>query len=242
MLSRTNPYTSWTNCPLKKELDEEPVEINYVTIPADAIELDWETSNMQDVVIGYKETYIPPNEGHSGYKNSWRRLSSEHISERANKPEAVAKQMVAIGTNLQLVKEFGIDLENAFAFWDWVGGRYNVCRVADILPLSFQYGLSNINKILDCALSLDSHFHIASFEKNIVVFLSLLNVRNVSFLGYLARPILPYSQALEKFAPHIQQFNIERNGKGVPVDGIPLSYEASEIDFGELGTNGQHIY
>eukprot|EP01018_Ginkgo_biloba_P027188 Gb_00382 [translate_table: standard] len=123
--------------------------------------------------------------------------------------------MAVVDINLQLVKEFGIDLENAFAFWDWVGGHYNVCRVVDILPLSFQYGLSNINKLLDCALSLDRHFHTASFEKNIVVLLSLLNVWNVSFLG---------------------------NGKGVPVDGMPLSYEASEIDFGKLGTNGQHIY
>ncbi|KAJ9186596.1 hypothetical protein P3X46_002146 [Hevea brasiliensis] len=157
-------------------------------------------------------------------------------------PSAVAKHMVAVSTNLTLVEKFGIDPNNAFAFWDWVGGRYSVCSAVGVLPLSLQYGFSIVEKFLKGASSIDQHFSSASFEKNIPVLLGLLSVWNVSFLGYPARAILPYSQALEKFAPHIQQVSMESNGKGVSIDGVPLPFETGEIDFGEPGTNGQHSF
>lgn len=157
-------------------------------------------------------------------------------------PQAIAKHMVAVSTNLTLVEKFGIDPNNAFAFWDWVGGRYSVCSAVGVLPLSLQYGFSVVKKFLDGASSIDDHFHSTPFEKNIPVLLGLLSVWNVSFLGYPARAILPYSQALEKFAPHIQQVSMESNGKGVSIDGVPLPFEAGEIDFGEPGTNGQHSF
>jgi len=156
--------------------------------------------------------------------------------------EAVAKHMVAVSTNLKLVKEFGIDPQNAFAFWDWVGGRYSVCSAVGVLPLSLQYGFPIVSKFLEGARSVDNHFRTIPFEKNIPVLLGLLSVWNVSFLGYPARAILPYTQALEKFAPHIQQLSMESNGKGVSIDGVPLNFEAGEIDFGEPGTNGQHSF
>lgn len=157
-------------------------------------------------------------------------------------PQAVAKHMVAVSTNLTLVEKFGIDPNNAFAFWDWVGGRYSVCSAVGVLPLSLQYGFSVIEKFLKGASSIDQHFYSAPLEKNIPVLLGLLSIWNVSFLGYPARAILPYCQALEKFAPHIQQVSMESNGKGVSIDGVPLSFEAGEIDFGEPGTNGQHSF
>ncbi|KAJ8650565.1 hypothetical protein MRB53_003588 [Persea americana] len=157
-------------------------------------------------------------------------------------PQAVAKHMVAVSTNLTLVEKFGIDPKNAFAFWDWVGGRYSVCSAVGVLPLSLQYGFSVVHKFLKGAASIDDHFHSTPFEKNIPVLLGLLSVWNVSFFGYPARAILPYSQALEKFAPHIQQVSMESNGKGVSIDGLPLPFEAGEIDFGEPGTNGQHSF
>ncbi|KAI3464969.1 hypothetical protein Pfo_021632 [Paulownia fortunei] len=157
-------------------------------------------------------------------------------------PQAVAKHMVAVSTNLTLVEKFGIDPNNAFAFWDWVGGRYSVCSAVGVLPLSLQYGFAVVEKFLKGASSIDQHFHSAPFEKNLPVLLGLLSVWNVSFLGYPARAILPYSQALEKFAPHIQQVSMESNGKGVSIDGVPLPYETGEIDFGEPGTNGQHSF
>ncbi|KAF7141807.1 hypothetical protein RHSIM_Rhsim06G0034400 [Rhododendron simsii] len=181
-------------------------------------------------------------------------------------PEAVAKHMVAVSTNLkftynssvdfastsmQLVEQFGIDPNNAFAFWDWVGGRYSVCSAVGVLPLSLQYGFSVVEKFLQGASSIDKHFYSAPFDKNIPVLLGLLSIWNVSFLGHPARAILPYSQALEKLAPHIQQacyhsfasfVSMESNGKGVSIDGVPLPYESGEIDFGEPGTNGQHSF
>ncbi|XAR61776.1 Glucose-6-phosphate isomerase [Bertholletia excelsa] len=157
-------------------------------------------------------------------------------------PEAVAKHMVAVSTNLKLVQEFGIDPDNAFAFWDWVGGRYSVCSAVGVLPLSLQYGFTVVEKFLKGASSIDQHFYSAPFDKNIPVLLGLLSIWNVSFLGYPARAILPYSQALEKLASHIQQVSMESNGKGVSIDGVVLPYETGEIDFGEPGTNGQHSF
>ncbi|KAK9054364.1 hypothetical protein SSX86_025442 [Deinandra increscens subsp. villosa] len=157
-------------------------------------------------------------------------------------PQAVSKHMVAVSTNLKLVEKFGIDPNNAFAFWDWVGGRYSVCSAVGVLPLSLQYGFSVIEKFLKGARSIDQHFHSSPFENNIPVLLGLLSVWNVSFLGYPARAILPYTQALEKLAPHIQQVSMESNGKGVSIDGVRLPFEAGEIDFGEPGTNGQHSF
>ncbi|KAA8528637.1 hypothetical protein F0562_035992 [Nyssa sinensis] len=157
-------------------------------------------------------------------------------------PQAVAKHMVAVSTNLTLVEKFGIDPKNAFAFWDWVGGRYSVCSAVGVLPLSLQYGFSIVERFLKGASSIDQHFYSAPFEENIPVLLGLLSIWNVSFLGHPARAILPYSQALEKFAPHIQQVSMESNGKGVSIDGTFLPFEAGEIDFGEPGTNGQHSF
>lgn len=157
-------------------------------------------------------------------------------------PQAVSKHMVAVSTNLKLVEKFGIDPNNAFAFWDWVGGRYSVCSAVGVLPLSLQYGFPVVEKFLKGARSIDQHFNSAPFEKNIPVLLGLLSVWNVSFLGHPARAILPYTQALEKLAPHIQQVSMESNGKGVSIDGVRLPFEAGEIDFGEPGTNGQHSF
>ncbi|KAH9692928.1 glucose-6-phosphate isomerase [Citrus sinensis] len=139
-------------------------------------------------------------------------------------PSAVAKHMVAVSTNLTLVEKFGIDPNNAFAFWDWVGGRYSVCSAVGVLPLSLQYGFSVVEKFLKGAWSIDQHFISAPYEKNIPVLLGLLSIWNVSFLGHPAR------------------VSMESNGKGVSIDGMPLPFEAGEIDFGEPGTNGQHSF
>ncbi|KAK9866033.1 hypothetical protein WJX84_007669 [Apatococcus fuscideae] len=157
-------------------------------------------------------------------------------------PESVAKHMVAVSTNLKLVKEFGIDAENAFGFWDWVGGRYSVCSAVGVLPLALQYGWPVVERFLKGANDMDEHFRTAKFEENIPVWLGLTSVWNVSFLGYAARAILPYCQALSKLAPHIQQVSMESNGKGVDLSGRRLPFESGEIDFGEPGTNGQHSF
>lgn len=155
---------------------------------------------------------------------------------------AVAKHMVAVSTNLKLVKEFGIDPDNAFPFWDWVGGRYSVCSAVGVLPLALQYSFSECEAFLAGAASMDEHFRTTPFEENLPVQLGLAGLWNSTFLGYSSLAILPYCQALAKLAPHIQQVSMESNGKGVAIDGTPLPFKAGEIDFGEPGTNGQHSF
>ena len=155
---------------------------------------------------------------------------------------AVAKHMIAVSTNLKAVESFGIDPKNTFGFWDWVGGRYSVWSAVGILPLSLHFGFSVMKKFLAGANTMDQHFLQAPMTKNLPVLLGLLGVWNSSFLGHSTRALLPYCQALCKFAPHIQQVDMESNGKRVDVNGKPLSFEAGEINFGEPGTNGQHSF
>jgi glucose-6-phosphate isomerase len=119
--------------------------------------------------------------------------------------ESVSKHMVAVSTNKKLVKQFGIDTNNMFGFWDWVGGRYSVCSAVGVLPLALQYGFTQCELFLEGAHSMDEHFRTAPFAQNLPVMMGLLSVWNSTFLGYSSRAILPYCQALSKLPPHIQQ-------------------------------------
>jgi glucose-6-phosphate isomerase len=156
--------------------------------------------------------------------------------------KAVASHMVAVSTNLDAVAAFGIDPANAFGFWDWVGGRYSVTSAVGLLPLALQYGPEAVDRFLDGARDVDRHFLTAPLEHNLPVLLGVFGVWNSTFLGHPARAILPYCQALLKLAPHVQQVDMESNGKRVALDGEVLDFEAGEIDFGEPGTNGQHSF
>jgi glucose-6-phosphate isomerase len=156
--------------------------------------------------------------------------------------KAVAKHVVAVSTALDKVAEFGIAPENVFGFWNWVGGRYSVCSAVGVLPLSLQYGYKNVERFLAGARQIDDHFKSAPLAKNLPVLLGLFGVWNSTFLGHSTRALLPYCQALLKLAPHIQQVDMESNGKAVDANGKPLGFEAGEIDFGEPGTNGQHSF
>ncbi|WP_152051065.1 glucose-6-phosphate isomerase [Tautonia marina] len=156
--------------------------------------------------------------------------------------ESVAKHMVAVSTNLDGVKEFGIDPENAFGFWDWVGGRYSVCSAVGVVPLALQYGMDHVEPFLKGAHAIDRHFLETPFESNLPVLLGLFGIWNSTFLQRPDRALLPYCQALLKLAPHIQQVDMESNGKRVGLDGQTLPYPTGEIDFGEPGTNGQHSF
>lgn len=156
--------------------------------------------------------------------------------------DSVAKHMVAVSTNLKGVEAFGIDPKNAFGFWDWVGGRYSVSSAVGIAPLALQYGFDIVQQFLSGAHDIDEHFRTASFDSNIPVIMGLLGVWNATFLGHATRALLPYQQALLKLAPHIQQVDMESNGKRVKLDGSALSTPAGPINFGEPGTNGQHSF
>jgi glucose-6-phosphate isomerase len=168
----------------------------------------------------------------------------KHLATKAKggKAAVVAKHMVAVSTNLKDVGAFGIDPANAFGFWDWVGGRYSVCSAVGLLPLALQYGMKPVEDFLAGAHAIDRHAVEAPLDKNLPVLLGLFGVWNSSFLGHSTRALLPYCQALLKLAPHIQQVDMESNGKRVALDGTELPFAAGEVDFGEPGTNGQHSF
>lgn len=154
----------------------------------------------------------------------------------------VSAHFVAVSSAGDLVEEFGIPEERLFPMWDWVGGRYSVTSAVGILPLALQFGYEAVDQFLRGARSIDDHFFTTAHRDNLPVLMGLLGVWNSTFLGYGARCVLPYCQALLKFAPHIQQLDMESNGKRVDSDGQELGFDAGEIDFGEPGTNGQHSF
>ena len=156
--------------------------------------------------------------------------------------DIVAKHMVAVSTNAEGCKKFGILESNVFHFWDWVGGRFSVCSAVGLVPLSLQFSFEIMKEFLAGAHDMDEHFFNAPLRDNIPVILGLLGVWNSTFLGYSTRAILPYAQALRRFPAHIQQVDMESNGKRVALDGSPLVHESGEILFGEPGTNGQHSF
>jgi len=162
-----------------------------------------------------------------------------------NDKEVVRKHIVACSSisSIDKVKEFGIDIESYFfRFWDWVGGRYSVCSAVGAVPISLMYGFDLFERFLKGAQSLDEHFTTAPMEKNIPVIMGLLGVWNHSFLGYKTRTTLPYAEALLRLPSHIQQLDMESNGKVMTEYGVEVDYNVGEIDFGEPGTNGQHSF
>lgn len=162
-----------------------------------------------------------------------------------NDVEVVKKHVVAVSSisSIEKVKGFGIDTENYFfRFWDWVGGRYSVCSAVGGIPISLLYGYELFEKFLQGAHSIDDHFINTPFEKNLPVIMGLLGVWNMSFLEYRARTILPYAESLLKLPAHIQQLDMESNGKKATKSGEIVDYLVGEVDFGEPGTNGQHSF
>lgn len=156
--------------------------------------------------------------------------------------DAVGKHFVAVSTNVDGVAKFGIERENVFGFWDWVGGRFSVCSAVGVVPLALQYGFGVVEDFLKGARDIDDHFRTAPVESNLPMLLGLIGVWNSTYLGYPTRALLPYSQALLKLAPHIQQVDMESNGKGVKLDGSAVDGPAGPINFGEPGTNSQHSF
>ena len=154
----------------------------------------------------------------------------------------VAAHMAAVSTDLRATGAFGIAADRVFGFWDWVGGRYSVCSAVGVLPLSLHYGPPVVRRFLDGAHAMDAHLLHAPLAHNLPVLLGLLGVWNATFLGYPSRALLPYAQALHRLPAHIQQVDMESNGKRVTVDGAPLPFAAGPVNFGEPGTNGQHSF
>lgn len=154
---------------------------------------------------------------------------------------AVAKHFVAVSTNAEKVAEFGIDTDNMFGFWDWVGGRYSVDSAIG-LSLMAVIGPQDFMHFLDGFHAMDEHFRTAPFETNIPVLMGLLGIWYGDFFGSDTHAVLPYSQDLGRFPAYLQQLTMESNGKTVRHDGTAVTYDTGEIYWGEPGTNGQHAF
>ena len=160
----------------------------------------------------------------------------------AKDPAHVAKHFAALSTNVKAVAEFGIDTDNMFEFWDWVGGRYSLWSAIG-LSIALSIGFDNFEALLSGAHAMDQHFLNAPLEQNIPTTLALVGLWNTNFLGAQTEAILPYDQYLHRFAAYFQQGNMESNGKYVDRNGnVIRDYQTGPIIWGEPGTNGQHAF
>jgi glucose-6-phosphate isomerase len=153
----------------------------------------------------------------------------------------IAKHFVALSTNEKEVVKFGIDKQNMFEFWDWVGGRYSLWSAIG-LSIALTIGFENFEELLKGAHAVDEHFRQTELEKNIPVWMALIGLWYTNFFGAQSEAILPYDQYLHRFAAYFQQGNMESNGKSVDRNGEPVSYSTGPIIWGEPGTNGQHAF
>ncbi len=155
--------------------------------------------------------------------------------------EAIAKHFVAVSTNAEKVEAFGIDTKNMFEFWDWVGGRYSLWSAIG-LPIAVAVGMENFELLLTGAHKVDEHFRTEPLESNIPVLMGLLGIWYNNFFGAQTQAILPYDQYLDFLADHLQQADMESNGKSVDIEGKRLDYDTGPVIFGQAGTNGQHAF
>ncbi|HWS33585.1 MAG TPA: glucose-6-phosphate isomerase [Actinoplanes sp.] len=154
---------------------------------------------------------------------------------------AVAKHFVAVSTNASKVADFGIDTDNMFGFWDWVGGRYSLPSAVGLSVL-IAIGKERFAEMLTGYHAVDEHFRSTPIERNIPALLGLINVWYDTFLGAQSHAVLPYAQYLHRFAAYLQQLTMESNGKSVRISGEPATFQTGEIFWGEPGTNGQHAF
>jgi glucose-6-phosphate isomerase len=173
----------------------------------------------------------------------WRELVAAGAIEDTEEARtgAVAKHFVAVSTALDKVAAFGIDPENAFGFWDWVGGRYSVDSAIGT-SLAIAIGPDAFGEFLEGFHAVDEHVRTTPFDQNVPVLMGLLNVWYVNFLDAHTHAVLPYAQYLHRFPAYLQQLTMESNGKSVRWDGTPVTTETGEVFWGEPGTNGQHAF
>lgn len=167
--------------------------------------------------------------------------AKEWLLEQMKDPKAVANHFVALSTNTKAVKAFGINEENMFEFWDWVGGRYSMWSAIG-LSIALYIGMDNFERLLAGAHAMDKHFKETPIEKNIPMILGLLGVMYINGYNAETQAILPYDQYMNRFPAYFQQGDMESNGKYVTRDGATVNYRTGPIVWGEPGTNGQHAF
>ena len=161
--------------------------------------------------------------------------------ETAGDEAHIAKHFVALSTNEKDVVKFGIDKQNMFEFWDWVGGRYSLWSAIG-LSIALTVGYENFEQLLKGAYTVDEHFNNSGLDKNIPVWMALIGLWYTNFFGAQTEAILPYDQYMHRFAAYFQQGNMESNGKSIDRNGEPVSYTTGPVIWGEPGTNGQHAF
>ena len=154
---------------------------------------------------------------------------------------AVARHFVAVSTNAELVSGFGIDTENMFGFWDWVGGRYSMDSAIGLSTM-VAVGPRQFRELLAGFHAMDEHFRTAPLDANLPVLLGLLSVWYTDFFGTQTAGVMPYDQYLKRFPAYLQQLTMESNGKHVTLDGVTVDYRTGPVYWGEPGTNGQHSF
>lgn len=155
--------------------------------------------------------------------------------------EDIAKHFAAVSTNLEAIGNFGIDLDNVFPMWDWVGGRFSLWSAVG-LSIALSVGYDHFEGLLDGARAMDDHFKSAAFQDNIPVMMALISVWYANFHGAESEAIIPYTQYLSRFAAYLQQGIMESNGKYVDRSGAKVNYQTGTIIWGEPGTNSQHAF
>jgi len=165
----------------------------------------------------------------------------EKLGAKIDVGQAVAKHFAAVSTNLEATAKFGINPENVFEFWDWVGGRYSLWSAIG-LPIALYVGMDRFEELLTGAHTMDEHFRNAPLDKNIPVLMGLLGVWYGNFFGAGSNAVLPYDQYLHRFPAYLQQLEMESNGKSVDRDGSAVDYDTGMVVWGEPGTNGQHAF
>jgi len=163
------------------------------------------------------------------------------LVEQLGSEAAVANHFVAVSTNAEKVGEFGIDTENMFGFWDWVGGRYSYDSAIG-LSLLIAIGPDNFRDMLHGFRAMDEHFRTAPFEQNLPVLMALIGLWYRDFFGAQSHAVLPYNHYMSRFSAYLQQLDMESNGKSVDLEGNPVGVDTGPIVWGTPGTNGQHAY
>jgi glucose-6-phosphate isomerase len=155
--------------------------------------------------------------------------------------DAISDHFVAISANIDAVKMFGIDTQNTFELWDWVGGRFSLWSSVG-LPIALAIGMEHFHALLKGASLMDDHFRSAPLEKNLPVIMALIGIWNINFLNHNTHAILPYDQRLHNLPAFLQQLDMESNGKCTTKNGHPTSWATGPVVFGASGTNGQHAF
>ncbi|MCX7192066.1 MAG: glucose-6-phosphate isomerase [Proteobacteria bacterium] len=169
------------------------------------------------------------------------RTARTWLTDKLGSDATVAKHFAAVSTNLKATAAFGINPDNVFEFWDWVGGRYSLWSAIG-LPVALFIGMDRFEELLDGAHAMDEHFRNAPLHQNMPVLMGMLGIWYGDFFGAGSNAVLPYDQYLHRFPAYLQQLDMESNGKGVDRDGMPVDYDTGMVVWGEPGTNGQHAF